>query len=263
MNPAPTPLSKPDSAAAQPMVALGMVRHARQRPVEHAFVYPTWFLYLPMRSLRSQPCAELRRNQAGLFGFSDRDHGDGGPDALAWVESVLQREGLDAIDGEIWLQTYPRMMGFAFKPVSFWYCHRADGSLRAVLVEVNNTFGERHVYLLDDADVAYGATLHAAKAFHVSPFCRVQGGYRFRFGRSESRVMARVELADADGPLLTTSVSGELQPLTAANLRRVFWSMPLLTWGVMARIHWQALALWRKRVPFFHKPAAPASWVSR
>jgi len=255
MTSASTGAATADSSAAQPMLAQGLVRHARQRPAAHAFVYPTWFLYLPMRALRERPCAELRRNRPGLFGFADRDHGVGGPDALAWVESLLRREGLNDVDGEIWLQTYPRVAGFAFKPVSFWYCHRADGSLRAVLAEVNNTFGERHAYLLDDSHVAYGATLHAAKAFHVSPFCRVQGVYSFRFGKSDSRVMARVELADADGPLLTTSVSGELQPLTAANLRRVFWSMPLLTWSVMARIHWQALALWRKRVP--------ASGVSR
>jgi DUF1365 family protein len=249
--------------ANRPLIARGVVRHARLRPAAHAFNYPTLFILLPMRSLQREPCPALNRNRRALFAFADRDHGQGGDDALAWVEDLLQREAVDGVDGEIWLQTYPRMAGYAFKPVSFWYCHRADGSLRAVVAEVNNTFGERHFYLLDASDVAYGATLEADKVFHVSPFCRVQGGYRFRFGRSGDRIVARVEHFDTEGPLIVTSVSGRLEALDAASVRRAAWSMPLLTYGVVARIHWQALALWRKRVPFFRKPAAPATLVTR
>lgn len=248
---------------AQAWLARGVVHHTRLRPARHAFHYPTGFLLLPMRSLRAQPCEALRRNRAGWMSFADRDHGDGGPDALAWVESLLAREGVDGVDGEIWLQTYPRMAGFSFKPVSFWYCHAADGRLRAVLAEVNNTFGERHCYLLDGPDVAFGATLQARKVFHVSPFCAVRGDYRFRFLRIDGRIVARVEHLDDQGPLIVTSVSGHLEPLTAPAVRRLCLSMPLLMHGVVARIHWQALALWRKRVPFFHKPAAPSALVTR
>jgi DUF1365 family protein len=88
--------------------------------------------------------------------------------------------------GEVWLHCYPRVLGYTFKPVSFWYCHRrADGSLRAIVVEVNNTFGERHCYLLDAP--RYGVELQARKVFHVSPFCEVEGGYRFRFMRTPAR----------------------------------------------------------------------------
>jgi uncharacterized protein len=249
--------------AARPLLARGEVRHLRLRPTEHAFRYPTMFLLLPMRSLQDAPSAALSRNRRGLFGFADRDHGAGGPDALAWLEALLQREGVRGIDGEIWLQTYPRMFGYAFKPVSFWYCHARDGRLRAVVVEVNNTFGERHCYLLDGDAVAYGATLEAHKVFHVSPFCSVRGGYRFRFGRAGERIVARVEHVDEQGPLIVTSVSGQLEPLTRAAVRRALRDMPLLTYGVVARIHWQALALWRKRVPFFRKPAAPTALVTR
>ena len=247
----------------QALLARGEVRHARLRPSVHRFHYPTLFLLLPMRSLQAAPCAALARNRRALFGFADRDHGLGGPDALAWLESLLQREGVQGVDGEIWLQTYPRMFGYAFKPVSFWYCHARDGQLRAVVAEVNNTFGERHCYLLDGEAVSYGATLQAGKVFHVSPFCSVQGDYRFRFGRAGHRIVARVEHVDEHGPLIVTSVSGQLEPLTRAAVSRALRDMPLLTYGVMARIHWQALALWRKRVPFFRKPAAPAALVTR
>jgi hypothetical protein len=72
-----------------------------------------------------------------------------------------------------------------------------------------------------------------------------------------------VDLNDAQGPLLQTSVSGELRPLTPQGLRHALWAHPALTWGVVARIHWQALRLWLKRVRFHSKPEPPVGWVSR
>ena len=248
---------------AAPLLATGVVRHRRLRPAQHAFAYPTYFLLLPMRSLAGRPCAALQRNRFGWVSFHDRDHGDGGPDALAWLDALLAREGVHDADGEVWLQTYPRVLGYVFKPVSFWYCHRADGSLAAVVAEVNNTFGERHCYLLAGPDLAFGRELVARKVFHVSPFCQVQGGYRFRFMRTAERIVARVDHDDAQGPLLQTSVSGTLAPLTPQRVRAAFFGMPLMTLGVIARIHWHALRLWLKRVPFFSKPAPPGAFISR
>jgi DUF1365 family protein len=252
------------------LLGLGQVRHARLRPQRHQFVYNTFFLLLPMRELgQPQALGGLAVNRPAAISFHDADHGDGrGPEAggaLAWLEDLLQREGIQDADGEIWLHTYPRMLGYAFKPVSFWYCHRADGSLRAMVVEVNNTFGERHCYLLDAP--RYGVELHAEKCFHVSPFCRVEGQYRFRFMRTEhhgqARTVVRVDHDDAEGPLLNTSVSGALEPITPAALRRVLWRYPAMTLMVMARIHWQALKLWVKRVRFVRKPPAPDQFVTR
>jgi DUF1365 family protein len=209
----------------------------------------------------------MPRNRRGWLSFHDADHGLGGPDALAWVEGLLAQEGLsDAHSedmGEIWLQTYPRVLGIAFKPVSFWYCHRRDGSLRAILVEVNNTFGERHCYLLTDDALHFGQELQARKVFHVSPFCRTEGRYRFRFMRTAERIVARVEHDDDAGPLILTSMSGRLEPLTSAAVARASIRMPLMTLGVIVRIHWQALKLWLKRVPFISKPEAPKSFVTR
>ena len=161
------------------------------------------------------------------------------------------------------------MLGHTFKPVSFWYVHRADGQLHAVVAEVNNTFGERHCYLLAGPRLGWGSEQRAAKIFHVSPFCRVEGEYRFRFERTgdaagqPARSLARVDLHDATGPLIQTSIGGALQALSASALRRAFWGTPAMTLGVIARIHWQALQLWRKRLPFFTKPAAPERLVSR
>jgi len=246
-----------------PLLGMGMVRHRRLRPAEHAFEYPTYFLLLPLRALRTAPDAALARNRRGLLSFHDRDHGDGRADALAWLEELLAAEGVQDADGEIWLQTYPRVLGYVFKPVSFWYCHRADGSLAAVVAEVNNTFGERHCYLLAGAGLAFGREIEARKVFHVSPFCDVQGRYRFRFMRTGDRTVARIDHDDDEGPLLQTSVSGRLEPLTPASVRRAFLGMPMMSFGVIARIHWQALQLWMKRVPFFTKPEPPRAFTTR
>jgi DUF1365 family protein len=249
--------------AAVPLIGTGTVRHLRVRPVSHAFEYPTYFMLLPMRTLREAPSLDLRRNRFGLLSFHDRDHGEGGHDALAWLEGLLRSEGVTDADGEIWLHTYPRVLGYVFKPVSFWYCHRADGSLAAAVAEVNNTFGERHCYLLAGDGVGFGREMQSRKVFHVSPFCSVAGHYRFRFMRTADRTVARIEHGDEGGPLLFTSVSGRLAPLTPRSTRKAFFGMPLMSLGVIARIHWQALQLWLKRVPFLHKPAAPQAFTTR
>ncbi|WP_457418624.1 DUF1365 domain-containing protein [Roseateles sp. P5_E7] len=241
----------------------GVVRHRRLRPREHAFDYASYFLWLPMRALRREPSAPLNRNGRGWLSFHDADHGDGGANALSWLEALLAAEGIADADGEVWLQTYPRVLGHVFKPVSFWFCERADASLAAVVVEVNNTFGERHCYLLRGPELAWGREQQAAKVFHVSPFCAVEGRYRFRFMRAEGRVVARVDHDDEQGPLLHTSLSGHLQPLTTRSARAAFFAMPALTLMVAARIHWQALKLAFKRVPFFSKPQPPERFVTR
>ena len=250
---------------AQPLIGFGQVRHVRLRPAHNAFNYATYFLMLPMRSLQQHGSGELRHNRSGALSFFDRDHGDGGDDAVAWMDALLQREGVEDADGEIWLHTYPRVLGYTFKPVSFWYCHRADGMLRAIVVEVNNTFGERHCYLLDAP--RYGQELRADKVFHVSPFCTLAGGYRFRFLRIDNdglkKTVARIDYDDEHGPLLETSVSGALEPVTAASLRRALWGHPAMTLAVIARIHWQAARLWLKRVPFIRKPKPPETFVTR
>ena len=276
MTPRLGPAAVPSpEALPRPMLGTGQVRHARLRPVAHRFAYPTYFLMLPLRSLQARPAAELVRNRAGLMSFHDADHGAGGPDCLAWIDALLAEAGIADADGEVWLHCYPRVLGYAFKPVSFWYCQRADHSLAAVVVEVNNTFGERHCYLLSGPDLRPGAELTAAKVFHVSPFCQVAGTYRFRFLHSglhpaapasriaPPRTVACIDHHDDSGLLIRTSVSGVLRPLTAARARAAFFGMPWMTLGVIARIHWQALQLWRKQVPFFRKPAPPPHFISR
>jgi uncharacterized protein len=251
------------TAASTALIGFGQVRHTRVRPARNAFAYPTYFLMLPMRSLSKQGAGSLPRNHFAPISFYDRDHGDGRANSLQWLDEMLLSQGISDARGEVWLHCYPRVLGFTFKPVSFWYCHSQDGGLRAVVVEVNNTFGERHVYLLDEA--RYGHEMKASKVFHVSPFCAVEGGYRFRFmtTANQARTVARIDYDDAQGALLQTSVSGDLQPFNAQAVRKAMFSYGAMTLAVIARIHWQALRLMVKRVPFFSKPTPPEVWVTR
>ena len=251
--------------AAVPHIGFGQVRHKRIKPVEHAFAYPTYFLMLPMRSLATGladgATTSLKHNRWATLSFYDKDHGDGRANSLTWLDELLQSEGIDDATGEVWLHCYPRVLGYTFKPVSFWYCHRADASLRAIVVEVNNTFGERHCYLLDQP--VFGVEQTATKVLHVSPFNHVEGSYRFRFMTTDHHTLARVDYDDATGPLLETSVSGELETLTPQSVRQALWRYPAMTFGVIARIHWQSFKLWRKRVAYVAKPKPPALFTTR
>lgn len=253
--------------APAPRIYFGRVMHRRLRPVEHRFEYPVFHLLVPLSRVALLENRLFGVNRRGLFSLHFRDYGEGDDrHPLEWVRETLAREGLDAADGEVWLQTFPRILGYVFNPVSFFFCHDRQGGLRAVLCEVNNTFGERHRYLLAHADarpIRPGETLRARKAFHVSPFFRVEGGYRFRFLPAGERSLARIDYHDESGDLLHTSIAGAAAPYGVRTLVRAFALYPWMTLGIMLRIHAQALRLWLKRVPFFHKPQPPAEVLSR
>lgn len=253
-----------------PRIVWGRVGHTRFRPVMHRFKTRAFYLQLPLRSmqkkaLREEPFADgagflWAINRSALLSVWSKDHGDGRP-LLAWAESQLQAAGMDDADGEIWLTTFPRVLGYAFKPVSFWFCERGDGSLSAVIVEVNNTFQGRHVYVLRPGDrYANGQTLYADKAFYVSPFFEVKGHYAFRFYRSPTvggQDLARIDYSSEPGPSetfgsptksldLTTYLSGRSRPLNRFTAFLAWLSFPAFSLKVIVQIHWHALQLWLK-----------------
>jgi uncharacterized protein len=245
-----TPQSAMDES---PQLHVGHVMHRRLRPAAHGFVYPVFYVRLPLRRLAAAQSAVFSVDRGNLMSFHQRDHGPrDGSSLLVWIRRLLREHGLPD-DGEVVLQTFPRVLGYVFNPVSFWFCHDRHGALVALLAEVNNTFGAHHHYLLHNPDgkpLLDGQLLVADKALHVSPFCKLEGHYRFRLqlGRATQRV--RIDYADSRDMLLLTAITGQPRGWSAAALLGAFARVPLLTLGVMARIHWQAGRLWLKRLPW-------------
>ncbi len=254
--------------AASHSVIDATVVHRRLRPRANAFRYRVAYLCLGLEALESAAGRWLKLDRPGLVSFRRTDHGPrDGSDLRAWLRRILVEHGLgETCDGDMVLLTMPRMLGYVFNPVSFWFCRDRAGALRAVLCEVNNTFGETHCYLVhhdDHRPIEPDAWFEGRKAFHVSPFLPVEGGYRFRFRLDEERVHVDVNYHDIQGLMLATSVGGRREPLGDRTVFRRFLGNPTMTLAVIVRIHWQALHLWRKRARFYRKPAPPADLVTR
>jgi DUF1365 family protein len=247
---------------AEDLLMSGRVMHERLRPVRNRFVYPVFCVRLNLARLMTTERWWLRINRFGPLSLYLRDYGPcDGSDLRVWLLNLLAQSGI-AIDGDIWLQTFPRVFGFAFNPVSFWYCHDRTGGLRALLAEVRNTFGARHCYLLhpaDNAPIGSATVLPCQKVLHVSPFCRVEGHYMFRVRESERGSSIAIDYHDPQGLVIRTAIALRKQPLTGASAMRALVRQPWLTLAVVARIHWQAIRLWIRRTPYHgSNPAPPA-----
>ena len=247
-------------------IIMGDVVHERLRPAHHQFTYPLFCLRIPLGKL-GEIGEQMAVNRRGIVSFHERDHGArDGSSCLAWIRNILTANGIDTEGISVELHAFPRMLGYVFNPVSFWVCRRVSGDVAAVLVEVNNTFGESHSYLLTPTtgdSIRSGELLTATKQLHVSPFNEVRGKYSFRFNFGEGHWLARIDYDDGQDSVLNTHISGTAQPLTRANLRRAALRFPLQTLAVWARIHCHALRLFAKRVPFFGKLRSNMTGISR
>jgi hypothetical protein len=157
-------------------------------------------------------------------------------------------------------------MGYVFNPVSFWFCHNQQHQLGAVLCEVNNTFGERHYYLLHNADlspITEHQTLCSQKVFHVSPFYPVDGEYKFQFKLKENQRYISIDYFKNNTLNLKTAISGKAISLRDRHLLTTFLSMGFATVMVVYKIHWQALKLWIKGATFHKKPSPPKSEITK
>jgi uncharacterized protein len=248
--------------ATHPRISLGAVMHARHAPVQHAFSYSAFTLCIPLSQLASMKLAMFGVNRPAMFALHEVDHGPrDGRALLPWIRALLQEHGIDRADGEIVLQTTPRLFGYVFNPVSFWYCFDREGGLRAVLAEVNNTFGDRHNYLLahpDQRPIEERDVLSARKVFHVSPFFPVAGEYRFRFIRRDAQLSVSIDYWNEGVKQLSTRLAGRDRPLTTRGLLAAIVRCPLASFGVIVRIHWHAIRLALRRVRFHPRPHPPA-----
>jgi len=245
----------------------GQVMHQRLRPLRHRLQYRMFTLLLDLDELPALD-ARLRWFSVGrfnLFSFRPSDHGDGTagdvPALRAHVDTRLALAGLPT-GGAIRLLAMPRLLGYAFNPLSVWFCHAPEGPLRAIVYEVNNTFGERHSYLIEVDEAQRAAPVveqRSGKQLYVSPFLGMALEYRFRIEPPRERLSIGVSVHDSgDGAaVLNARLDAARAPLTDGALLRLLVTHPLLTLKVVVGIHWEALRLWLKGARLHERPAAP------
>ncbi|NND37216.1 MAG: DUF1365 domain-containing protein [Gammaproteobacteria bacterium] len=245
------------------------IAHRRSRPRRHALSYGAFYLLLDLDEL-DQLHRRLKWfsvNSFNLLSHFDRDHGGGSNQSLrAWVEGHLADAGVHLNGGRIEILCLPRILGYAFNPISVYYCYDADERIRAILYEVNNTFSERHTYLFtianENANEQRLMKHDCPKRFYVSPFIGVEGRYHFRIRRPGDKIYLHIHQTDDDGPLLDAWVRGDRLPLTDRNLIATLFRYPLLSLKVIGGIHWEALKLWMKGIGLRDRPAPPKQPVT-
>ncbi len=252
-------------SAFQSAIYTGFVMHHRSRPRQHRLRYSIFYLLLDLDELDalSKKLRLFSYNRFNLASFYDRDYGHGSAVSLrARIEQQLEDSGIE-YGGPVRLLTMPRILGYAFNPLSIYFCHRPDNSLSAIYYEVNNTFGERHSYLIP---VKAGADIpirqESGKSFYVSPFMSTEMAYDFSVVPPGKDLAVAITGHDAQGPLIHANLAANRHDLTDAALARVLSVYPLLTLKVIAGIHWEALLIWLKGARLHRRPAPPAQPVT-
>ena len=243
-------------------IYVGAVTHTRLKPRRHKLRYGVYSMLFDLDSLDELAANRqlFAHNGFNLFSFHDRDHGNGTAEPLRrQLDRVLAEAGLDPDGGPIRLLCMPRLLGYVFNPLSVYFCYRKSGEMMAILYEVNNTFGQRHSYLIPVTNQANGTIRqHCDKQLYVSPFIDMQITYEFRVRAPGDKVALAVLCNDPEGPLLTASLSAGRRPFSDSALLGVFLSHPLLTLKVIGGIHWEALKLWLKGMKLKARPLPPA-----
>ena len=242
----------------------GKVRHRRAAPVTYELEHDVFYAALDLGELDAVASRSrlIRRNRRGLVVLRDADHlPTPATDLDADVRALLAADGDDPTGWRITLITNLRFLGYVFNPASFFLCRDADGVLRRVIVEVHNTFGERHLYPLRPAGIADSATAAPfragmPKAFFVSPFISLDGSYAVHVREDTEGVQIAIALRQAGEMVLSTSLVLARRPLTDRNLVRLLLRHPFMTQRTIALIHWHAFRLWLRGAPFFRHGAA-------
>ena len=242
------------------------VMHHRLEPKQHNFHYDIFMFYLDLDEIDGlhKSLRWLSRNQFNLFNFRDKDHlqlPKDNPDATKntrqHITQYLKENGVNIGNGRIMLLTNLCTLGYQFNPVSFYYCYNEQGEVVCSIVEVCNTFMEMKPYFLG-ADTRAGDKFHlnTTKYFYVSPFIDMDTNFDFNLEIPGEKLHVRIDDFKKDGSrFFISTLSGKRVPLTDGKLLQYFFSFPLITLKVIGLIHWQALKLWLKKIPFHKKEA--------
>lgn len=244
----------------------GTVTHFRRRPREHRLATRIFSVLLDIDRLEeiSRATRLFSIDRFNLFSFHTRDRGDGSGKSLrAQIDDRLRAAAVDLAGGRVLLLTMPRLLGLSFNPLSAYYCFDAAGALAAMIWEVDNTFGQRHAYLIPVGQEAGDDVRQCcAKNFYVSPFMDMALTYAFRFNRPDDLMRLTIDVSDEQGLLLTARYNARREALNDAALLRLFFATPALPLRVIGGINWEALKLWRKGVGLRRRPPPPQDAVT-
>lgn len=243
------------------------VVHRSHRAPQYRFRYTLsyWLIDIDRLPELAVGLRHFGLNRFNWISFHEQDHGARRIGELRrWAEQQLASRGIELAGGRIRLLCLPRVLGHAFNPLSLWYCEHADGSLRAVIAEVRNTFGQRHCYLLarGGAPLAAAETLETEKIFHVSPFLELGGRYRFRLAAPDSRLKLAIHEYHNGQPVLDAWLAGQREPIDDRRILGQVLRRPWMNLSVLAGIHWQALKIWLRGARLYPKPPLPPTPLS-
>jgi len=225
------------------------IRHVRTEPVRNDFVHRSYSWLVDLDALpRLGVLGRLAR-------FEGRDH-LGAPERSLRVnlDAFLATHGVDLQGGRIRMLANARVLGYVFNPISVFWCHRADGGLECVVVEVHNTYGERHAYLVHTDEHGRATT---DKALYVSPFNDVDGSYDLLLPEPDDEVRVSVVLKRAGRPPFAAVLTGHAREVSTASLLRVAVTSPLEPLAIMAKIRLHGIGLWLRRLPIRPRPTHP------
>ncbi len=249
----------------------GKVGHRRARPFTYALEHDVWYAALDLDEL-DEVDARMRlfgRNRRGVVTFHDTDHlVDPSHDLPGAIRDHLRSEGEDPEGWRVTLVTNLRVLGYVFNPASFFLCRDGSGTLRVVVVEVHNTFGERHLYTLrpgrsgspDGVDGPFTAAMD--KAFFVSPFITMDGRYSVHVRDEPGRLRLAINLRQDDRPMLSTSLVLRRRPMSDRSLLRLLLRHPLVSHKTIGLIHWHALRLRLRGATFLRHGAVAGPRVA-
>ncbi|MDH4469527.1 MAG: DUF1365 domain-containing protein [Verrucomicrobiae bacterium] len=234
------------------------INHSRFHPKQHQFSYPVFMLCIDLQDLPhiAKKTMGLSHNRWNLFSIDDTDHinlklpGGIAPNLLAWLEKQGKTYPPDI---SLHLVTFPRVLGYGFNPVSFYFIGSREEKILAVVAEVVNTFREMKLYLVDACDPHGMWHRRVAKNFYVSPFSDPGLEFDFKIGAPGAKWHVSIDVYEKAQRVLHSSITGEVRSLSS---RRIFWyffKYPFLSLRIIGLIHWHAFLLWKKKIPFFQK----------
>lgn len=228
----------------------GRVSHIRHTPFKHKFDYRIWMMAIDLDALDARQTEWFKHNRFSIISIYDKDHGfrDGRP-LRDFVAEALGAQQLERFGHRIVFVTIPRFLGYAFNPISFYYCYDEAGVLGAVLHQVKNTFGDQIGYLMPVLGPGM-IRQSAPKKMFVSPFFDMQGGYRFALTGPEDRLNVTIVYGTPEEKRMTAAMSLKEMPFGLSSLLRLSVQMPFTPMKVIIAIHWQALKLWIRGAAF-------------